>query len=81
MNYSAGDIDEQSAWGPDYGVFDFTDLFSIALNKGKALKELTKAESRAFIKRFEHSVSDHMPIWLRLPLPSVPEGGGFPTHA
>ena len=54
--------------GPDYGVFNFVNLFSSAL-KGKDFSNLAKNEQRAFIKRFEHKVSDHMPLWLRLPLP------------
>ncbi|UCC52913.1 MAG: hypothetical protein JSV68_02910, partial [Anaerolineaceae bacterium] len=45
--------------GPDYGVFDFVRLFSTALNWGDTPKYET----------FEHDVSDHMPIWLRLPNP------------
>lgn len=45
--------------GPDYGVFDFVDLFSTAL--GWCPTPVYSA--------FEHEVSDHMPIWLRLPVP------------
>lgn len=48
--------------GPDYGVFNFVKLFSDAL-------DISKSQKKNFIKRFEHKVSDHMPIWLRLPLP------------
>ncbi len=59
--------------GPDYGVFNFVDLFSVAL-KGKPLSKLSSDTKRAnLIKRFEHKVSDHMPLWLRLPLPEVVE--------
>jgi endonuclease/exonuclease/phosphatase family metal-dependent hydrolase len=54
--------------GPDYGMFDFVNLFSKALN-GKSRSQLTEAEEEKFFSRFEHKVSDHMPIWLRLPLP------------
>ncbi|RKY18951.1 MAG: endonuclease/exonuclease/phosphatase [Planctomycetota bacterium] len=54
--------------GPDYGVFDFVDLFSVAL-KGKPASRLSKTAKADLIKRFEHKVSDHMPLWLRLPLP------------
>ncbi|MCP5084804.1 MAG: endonuclease/exonuclease/phosphatase [Alphaproteobacteria bacterium] len=63
---------DETNWGepnyPDYGVFNFSDLFSVALN-GKPLSALTKSKRTAFIKRFEHKVSDHMPIWYRVPLP------------
>jgi hypothetical protein len=63
--------------GPDYGVFDFANLFARALNNGTALKDLPKAKHTALLRRFEHKVSDHMPIWLRMPLPQTE--GGFPT--
>ena len=67
-------------WGqpgaPDYGVFKMSNLFSHALN-GKALSELTKKQRTAFVNRFQHTGSDHMPIWLRMPLPR--SGEGFPT--
>jgi len=59
--------------GPDYGVFDFSDLFSRALKK-KRISELAQAERKKFIARFEHKVSDHMPIWFRMPLPPAIEG-------
>lgn len=55
--------------GPDYGVVDFVKLFSTTLNGGKNLDELSKPKRDELFKKFEHSVSDHMPIWLRLPLP------------
>ncbi len=61
-------------WGadgmPDYGVFNFSNLFSVAL-LGKPLDELGKAQRTAFCKRFEHKVSDHLPIWYRIPLPTA----------
>ena len=54
--------------GFDYGVFDFSDLFARA-TMGKAYQELTKEQKNALGKKFEHSVSDHLPIWIRLPRP------------
>lgn len=54
--------------GPDYGMFNFVQLFNDALND-KPLEELTKEEKKGFYRKFEHEVSDHMPIWVRLPLP------------
>jgi endonuclease/exonuclease/phosphatase family metal-dependent hydrolase len=61
--------------GFDYGVFNFADLFARAL-KNKAYARLTKAEKEAFGKKFEDSVSDHLPIWVRLPRPGfVPPPG------
>lgn len=55
--------------GPDYGVFNFVRLFDDALNTRKKLADMTNDERNAFYSRFEHKVSDHMSIWLRLPLP------------
>ena len=57
----------------DYGVFDFVNLFSEALH-GKAFAKLSAAERKTLVARFEHKVSDHMPLWLRLPLPDVKPG-------
>jgi len=48
--------------GPDYGVFNFVKLFQDALN-------VKDADRKKLYPRFEHKVSDHMPLWLRLPLP------------
>jgi endonuclease/exonuclease/phosphatase family metal-dependent hydrolase len=45
--------------GPDYGVFNFVNLFQDAL--GQTREDL--------YPRFENKVSDHLPLWLRLPLP------------
>ena len=67
----------QSDTGPDYGVFNFTDLFCVAL-ADKPYAELGRSERAALLKRFEHKVSDHMPIWFRAPLPKPPLG--FPTE-
>jgi len=70
---------------PDYGCFDFANLFCRALARGRTLKELGEAEGKgvrsALIRRFEHKVSDHMPIWIRLPLPRPTEKGEFPIEA
>ncbi len=54
--------------GPDYGVFDFVDLFAQAV-LNKPFGDLSKQEKAVFVKRFEHKVSDHLPLWIRLPLP------------
>ena len=54
--------------GPDYGVFEFVRLFSDAL-LGKPFDSLAGSEKSDFFARFEHKVSDHMPLWMRLPLP------------
>jgi hypothetical protein len=59
----------QKERGPDYGVFNFVKLFDDALNTRKKLADMAPDEKKAFYCRFEHKVSDHIPIWLRLPLP------------
>ncbi len=62
-------------WGPngpgDYGVFNFTELFSRALKKA-SYGELAKADASQLVRRFDFRVSDHLPIWIRLPLPEPP---------
>ena len=52
----------QNPVGPDYGVFNFVDLFQKALN-------VPDSKMSDLFQRFEHKVSDHMPLWLRIPLP------------
>ena len=54
--------------GPDYGVFEFVKLFSDAILQ-KPYDSLSSTERTEFLARFVYKVSDHMPIWLRLPLP------------
>ena len=54
--------------GPDYGVFEFGNLFSEAI-LGRPYQELAAAERSDSTARFEHKVRDHMPVWVRLPLP------------
>ena len=54
--------------GFDYGVFNFADLFAEALH-GKPIADLTKSQRNSLFAKFEHDVSDHMPIWVRLPRP------------
>ncbi len=60
--------------GPDYGVIDFVNLFAEALH-GHGINDFPNKQSRAdFFARFEHSVSDHLPIWFRFRQPDVPAG-------
>lgn len=54
--------------GFDYGVFNFVQLFLDALELGP-LESLDPEVEKHFFRRFEHDVSDHMPLWIRLPLP------------
>ena len=49
-------------------MFDFQELFSQALF-GKDFSVLTHPEKNLMWQKSEYKVSDHMPIWMRLPLP------------
>ena len=63
--------------GPDYGVFNFTELFSRALEK-QSYEQLVKADrarARELVKRYSFRLSDHLPIWIRLPMPQPPPLG------
>ncbi len=52
----------------DYGVFNFTNLFSKAIYN-KSYNELSKSNTKKLVRKFEHTVSDHLPLWVRLHLP------------
>ena len=43
-------------------------LFAEALH-GKPLAQLSKSQRSNLFRKFEHDLSDHMPIWVRLPKP------------
>ena len=66
-SYELNEQMPQTPAGPDYGVFDFMTLFSEAIYD-KAWTELTDTERKTLWEKAEFSVSDHMPLWLRLPL-------------
>jgi endonuclease/exonuclease/phosphatase family metal-dependent hydrolase len=53
----------------DYGVFNFVELFCEALYQ-KPSSELGEDELKRLYRSFEHDVSDHMPLWVRLPKPA-----------
>ncbi len=57
--------------GFDYGVFDFAELVLRALSDGGPKTE-TKSWQVGILKKLEFDVSDHLPIWIRLPMPSAP---------
>ena len=52
----------------EFGVFDFADLFSQTL-RGKSYRGLSADEKKSLGASFEHTVSDHLPIWVRVPRP------------
>ena len=47
--------------GPDYGVFEFGNLFSEPL-MGRPYLELSASERRTLVPRFEHKVSDRLSL-------------------
>ena len=51
-----------------FGVFDFADLFSQTM-RGKSYRGLSADEKKNLGASFEHTVSDHLPIWVRIPRP------------
>ena len=54
--------------GPDYGMFDYQELFSKALFN-REFCALTDPERKSIWEKSEYRISDHVPIWIRLPLP------------
>lgn len=56
--------------GYDFGVFDFVDLFSNAIH-GSNFGLLTPSRRKDLLKRTRSDVSDHMPIWVRIPIPGA----------
>lgn len=52
----------------NYAVFDFVKLFAKVIMK-KSIGEMSSSKKKVFFAKFEHKVSDHMPIWIRIPLP------------
>ena len=57
--------------GYDYGVFNFANLFAKALKSQDNWLALPDNERKSLVKRFEFDVSDHLPIWVRLPIPGA----------
>lgn len=66
-NKNAG---ETSADGYDYGVFDFASLLAKALYN-KIFEQLTPSETDYIFQRAKQEISDHMPVWIRLPIPGA----------
>lgn len=64
-NWDAGKSGQD---GYDYGVFDFSSLLAKALF-GKTFNTLSKAETDYIFTRAKQEISDHMPAWIRLPIP------------
>jgi endonuclease/exonuclease/phosphatase family metal-dependent hydrolase len=64
----ANDDAGQVQGGFDYGMLNFVELFAEAMH-GSKFKDLTGDQRKVLLAKFEHDVSDHMPIWIRLPKP------------
>ena len=63
--------DPSSPDGYDFNMFDFVSLILEGLHgEGATEKTIGKAKWKKLLAHFEHDVSDHMPIWIRLPLPA-----------
>ncbi len=56
--------------GYDFGVFDFMELFSQSRHE-KHFYQLTELQTSDLRKRAMADVSDHMPIWVRIPIPGI----------
>ncbi|NEQ55006.1 MAG: endonuclease/exonuclease/phosphatase [Leptolyngbya sp. SIO3F4] len=54
--------------GPDYGIVNFVQLFQEALDY-PPIEEMSSKQKKEFFRKFEHEVSDHLPLWVRIPLP------------
>lgn len=54
----------------DYGVFDFVELFAQSVHN-KGFSELTATQRNKLLSDTKADVSDHMPIWVRIPIPGA----------
>ena len=52
----------------DYGVFNFSDLFAQVIHS-KQYPALNDAQKEALVDRYQDTVSDHLPLWVRLKKP------------
>jgi len=54
----------------NFGCFNFVDLFAKALFQ-MSFDQLSKTDKKHIIDRTQWDVSDHMPAWIRLPIPGA----------
>lgn len=66
-NQSAG---QNGPNGYDHGVFDYAELFAQALH-GKGFIEISSEQRSKLLSNAKADVSDHMPIWARIPIPGA----------
>jgi hypothetical protein len=57
--------------GYGYGVFYFTDLIAKTPHNKDSFVTLTKTQRDSLISRANADISDHLPAWTRIPLPSA----------
>jgi hypothetical protein len=68
-SFDQNELLPSQAVGPDFGMFNFQELFARSLFQ-RPFRDLTAAEKDSMWARSQHKISDHMPIWIRLPLPT-----------
>jgi hypothetical protein len=56
--------------GYDYGVFNYVELIAQTLN-GASFNTLSTAQKTSIIDRVNDEISDHMPAWVRIPVPGA----------
>jgi hypothetical protein len=56
--------------GYDYGVFNYVELIARTLH-GSPFSDLTAAEKKSLIARVNDDISDHLPAWVRIPVPGA----------
>ena len=64
------DAGQSGSNGFNYGVFDFVELFSQSVHN-KTFTDLTAAQRTKLLSNTKADVSDHMPIWVRIPIPGA----------
>ena len=67
-DYSQNETAGQEPDAYDYGVFNFVELFANTLH-GVSFNSMSKKDKQDFVRRFEHDLTDHLPVWIRLPMP------------
>ncbi len=68
-DYKANETAGEKVDSYDYGAFRYNDLFAKALFNNPNSDSLNKTEQKWIVKRTEWDISDHMPVWFRLPIP------------
>lgn len=63
-------VDVADPDGYNYGVFNFMDLFAKGIFNKKSFAVLSKQQRTDLVNKIQYDVSDHMPIWVRLPVPT-----------